>query len=215
MLGGGQNCVNLKEYYSYPSLRSQTTPSRAEIPDQVRYDEGSNATDYEGRFGKLSDPGRANYNIDRDTHIGDSSLYARNDGHGNATTNNECSTLAGASGMADQVRHDDCVVPHDINIPTCDGRFGKLSDPGRANYYIPLGNEMIPLKKEIISLKREIIPFEREIIPLKRRMIPLRSENIPLKRKILSLKREIIPFKRENKHYPKLLTQLLNKLLNI
>jgi hypothetical protein len=29
--------------------------------------------------------GHANYNIDRDNYIGDSSLYARNDGQSNAT----------------------------------------------------------------------------------------------------------------------------------
>jgi hypothetical protein len=69
----------------YPSLRSQTMPLRDEIPDQVRYDEGKTCefekntyefktTDTEGRFGcfgKLSnpsDPGRDNYNIDRDTY---------------------------------------------------------------------------------------------------------------------------------------------------
>jgi hypothetical protein len=74
------------------------SPSRAEIPDQVRYDgqwtypyatHGSNNEKAKRIKNQVrhddNDDGRANYKMGYHTRIGDSSLYARNDEEGNAT----------------------------------------------------------------------------------------------------------------------------------
>jgi hypothetical protein len=60
-------------------MKKKDNIPRPEIPDQVRNDEGY---------------GRANYGKGYYTYIGDSSLYARNDGHSNATCIGDSSLCA-------------------------------------------------------------------------------------------------------------------------
>jgi hypothetical protein len=108
-------------------------------------------------------------------------------------------------------------------IPMCYGRFGKLSDPERANYNIDrntkheiprstLGmtkdtgkithdktkithasTEMAPDMAEIFSAKTEITPAMAEIIPAKTEMAPAKAENISAKAEMTPAKAEMTP----------------------
>jgi hypothetical protein len=109
------------------------------------------------RFGKLSDPGRANYNIHRNTYIGDSSLNARNDGRqGKDTTTLYCinsntytslrsQTSPSRAEITDQVRYDGKLIFH---YPKEIGKYAylinKYADP-RTEYQYPTAKYEYPI----------------------------------------------------------------------
>jgi hypothetical protein len=144
---------------------------RPEILNQVQNDEGYT---------------RANYNIDRDTHIGDSSLYARNDGHSNATTNNH-----ERANYYYPTKEKILLTKEDI-LPTKERILLTKEE------ILPIKERILLITVEILSTKERILLTTVENVSTKEEILSTTVENVSTKEGILSTKEENVSTKEES-----------------